>query len=654
MRSALLVAALLALCSIVLVLVFRLRDLRRRVQLGALEMSDLEGQLGRAFGAEHIRRFSWDLDADLIRTDGSADGSGVRGSDVLQAIHPDDRDRMRSAIERVRRGDTQLLEEVRFRATPDGMWATYLASARRIREHGAATARLGGIAIDLSSARQLERESRESEHRFYALAESMPQIVYITGSSGRIEYVNHQWKAYTGLDSAESDVLLHVVHPDDHALLAEAWRIALSNGDELTAEFRLKRASDGAYNWFLTRAIPVKDVTGDILRWYGTSTDIQDVRAARAQLEVADRKKDEFLATLAHELRNPLAPIRNAIAVMQRSTTQAEVPWAVELIDRQTRQMIRLIDDLMDVSRISAGLLTLERTEISLAEVIREALEQQAGRLSASAHTVHFDLARDITVLADRARIVQVFANLVNNAVKYSDGGTPIEVSLGREDAWAVVRVVDHGIGLAPAQVHSIFEMFVQVKDALHRSGGGLGIGLSLVRQLVELHGGTVSAESAGVGHGSTFTVRLPMTVAVPGTDFAAPPAPAAQAPLRVLLVDDGEDALSSMATLLSARGATVETACRGATVVPTAAAFQPDVIILDISLPDVDGYEVCRRVRNEPWGASVAIIALTGWGTSDDRAKAAAAGFDRHVVKPAHPDDLIRLSHELRRNGSE
>ncbi len=652
MRSALVLVGLAASIASALLLLVRLQSAKRRIRHADLQVADLQAQLERLFGQERLRRFEWDLDADRIRAVDVAGQPHIRGTDVLGALHPDDQNRLRAALERARRVNEQLLEEVRYRATETSPWQTYLTSARLVTD-GDGSATLRGIAVDLSSTRLLEHEARESEQRFLALAESMPQIVYVTRHDGRIEYFNRRWREYTGLESAESDVLDEVVHPDDHGALAAAWSAALSSGDELTAEFRLKRASDGQYNWFLTRAVPMKDASGTVLRWYGTSTDIEDIRAARAKLEHADQMKDEFLATLAHELRNPLAPIRNAVTVMQMSTTHAEVPWAVELIDRQTHHMTRLIDDLMDVSRISAGLLELHRSEVSLLAVVQEALEQRAGAADAARHTITFSAAADLSVQGDRARLVQVLSNLLNNAAKYSDRGTRIDVSLRQEQGQAVICVADQGVGLQPEQLESIFDMFVQVKDSKYRSSGGLGIGLSLVRRLVQLHGGFVTGASPGLGKGSTFTVRLPLLT--PSAD-AAPlenliTSPAQNSGIRILLVDDGEDALSSMATLLSTRGATIETASLGGAVVALAESFRPDVIILDISLPDVDGYEVCRRVRAEPWGRAVAMIALTGWGTQEDRARAAAAGFDRHVVKPAHPDDLIRLSHELRRD---
>jgi PAS domain S-box-containing protein len=479
------------------------------------------------------------------------------------------------------------------------------------------------------------------------LAEAMPQIVYVSNVTGRIEYINQHWRQYTGLSSADVDVLASVVHPDDIQGLNDAWAEALNLREQLTCEFRLRRESDGMYRWFLTRATPVTNAQGVVVRWYGTSTDIHEIRSVRSALEVADRKKDEFIAALAHELRNPLAPIRNAIGILKLSTTGSELPWALGIMERQIAQMIHMIDDLMDVSRVSEGKIALKLEIFDFRDVVAEALDAQRLLLSVNANSLSAIMPESpVMIRADQTRVAQIITNLVNNAVKYSDAGGRIVVSLNSGGGDAVLTVKDNGIGIPADKLETVFEMFSQVRDGANRAKGGLGIGLSLVRRFVTLLGGVVHAESEGLGQGSTFTVRLPLQNAAARETNGGKNAltAAGSSAINVLLVDDSEDAATSMAALLEYRGAVVRTAFNGLDAVKAAREFRPDAIVLDISLPGIDGYEVCRRVLSESWSTHVALIALTGWAQDSDRQSALAAGFDQHVVKPAHPDDLIRI----------
>lgn len=499
--------------------------------------------------------------------------------------------------------------------------------------------------------RAVQEDSRRVELQFRELAEAMPQIVYVTDRRGSIEFVNARWKIHTGLDSAESDVLSQVVHPEDLPILASAWQTAMSTERELAAEFRLRNVADQTYRWFLTRATPSRDESGAVVRWYGTSTDIEELRAARQALEESDRRKDEFLATLAHELRNPMAPLRNAVSILKMSTTQKELPWALDLIDRQLHQITRLIDDLMDVSRINEGKLQMQIATLDLRSVVHAAVEMCDDIVAAGKHTVTIEEpSQPIAVEGDSVRLVQTVVNLITNAVKYSDAGTSITIRALAAGDSASIQVEDHGIGIPPQQLESIFGMFTQVSHSAYRERGGLGIGLSLVQRLVHLHSGTVKAHSDGTGTGSTFTITLPIGAPKECENpvISVTPEPAALRSLRILLVDDNVDAVSSLAALLEQRGATVQTASHGLEVVPAAIDFTPDVIVLDIGLPGADGYEVCRMIRSESWGRQLPMIALTGWGHENDRTRAKQAGFDRHVVKPAHPDDLMTVIGEL------
>jgi signal transduction histidine kinase len=382
-----------------------------------------------------------------------------------------------------------------------------------------------------------------------------------------------------------------------------------------------------------------------------------ELQASEAQLRDANSRKDEFLATLAHELRNPLAPVRNAVHLLRlKGEVTGELAWASGLIDRQVHAMSRLIDDLMDVSRINQGKIELRRERVELAAVLRDAIETTRPLIDESGHDLALLLPeRKLTVDADPARLAQAFMNLLNNAAKYMDRGGRVEVAVREENDQVAVTVSDAGIGIAADRLEGVFEMFSQVETALSRSRGGLGIGLSLTRRLVEMHGGTVNATSAGLGRGSAFLVRLPLVAdladAPPDPDSGsgpAPdtePAPAAMAgTLRILVADDNEDAADTLAMLLEVLGHSVELAHDGEAAVAAASAFDPQLVLLDIGMPKLNGYEACRKIRELPGGAAMTLVAITGWGQPEDRRRSREAGFDQHLVKPVDPGTLTGL----------
>jgi PAS domain S-box-containing protein len=361
----------------------------------------------------------------------------------------------------------------------------------------------------------------------------------------------------------------------------------------------------------------------------------------------ADRRKDEFLAMLAHELRNPLAPVRNAVHIM-RAGTQAspEAQWAHDVIERQVQQMSRLVDDLLDVSRIARGKIELRRERIAIATAVSNAVEASRPVIERGRH--EFALAvpsEPLYVEADSARLSQIFSNLLNNAAKYTDPGGRIRVEIEREKNNAVVRICDTGMGIPAAMLPRIFDMFVQVERAGDHSQGGLGIGLTLVKRLTELHGGTIEARSDGPGKGSVFTVRLPLAAergASPGASTGPYPA-ATLLDLRVLVVDDNKDAADSLAVLLRANGSEVRVAYDGLEAVGAAIAFKPNVVLLDIGLPKLYGYDAARRIR-EARGSEVLLVAITGWGQEEDRRRAYEAGFDHHLTKPVKFEEVLRI----------
>jgi CheY-like chemotaxis protein len=375
---------------------------------------------------------------------------------------------------------------------------------------------------------------------------------------------------------------------------------------------------------------------------------IENARLLHA-LKEADRHKDEFLAVLAHELRNPLAPVRNAVEILR--ATQASSPqlqWTHDVIERQVRQMSRLVDDLLDVSRIARGKITIKREPVDLVEAIRLALETSRPVIERGGHEFTLRIKPGILpVEGDLARLAQVISNLLNNAARYTPSGGHIWLSAQRHDGKAELVVGDNGIGIEASMRGRIFEMFTQGKRCDgERSQGGLGIGLTLVKRLVEMHGGTVEALSDGAGRGSQFVVRLPL--AAEGLQAAvggehSPAAVGSHSRRRILVVDDNRDAADSLAMLLQARGHEVRVAYDGLEAVGSAVAFDPDVVLMDIGLPKLYGYDAARRIRKAR-GNSVQLIAITGWGQEEDRRRAKEAGFDFHLTKPVDPEAIARL----------
>ncbi|HYD56830.1 MAG TPA: ATP-binding protein [Burkholderiales bacterium] len=369
-------------------------------------------------------------------------------------------------------------------------------------------------------------------------------------------------------------------------------------------------------------------------------------RVAEA-LREADRRKDEFLAILAHELRNPLAPLRNALESMRRAEHDREaVAWARGLMERQLKQMVRLIDDLLDLSRVSRGRVELKREEALLASLVHGALEACGPAIERAGHSLSVSLPDEqVFVRCDPTRMVQVLSNLLSNAIKYTPAGGRIELEARRADSGVELVVRDNGVGIPKEMLGKVFEMFTQVERSLERAQGGLGIGLTLVKRLVEMHGGTVQARSSGPGKGTEFIVRLPEHARAAGTGEAAAAAvlPAAEKQ-RILIADDNRDAADSLAVMLRVGGHEVCTAYDGQEAVELAADFRPALALLDIGMPRLNGYDAARRLRESSHGRDMVLIALTGWGQPEDKQRSQAAGFDHHLVKPVDPSVLDRL----------
>jgi signal transduction histidine kinase/ActR/RegA family two-component response regulator len=382
-------------------------------------------------------------------------------------------------------------------------------------------------------------------------------------------------------------------------------------------------------------------------RQYQIREQLTDLQRAEAQLRDVDRRKDEFLATLAHELRNPLAPMRNALQILRmRGDDAPTLDQVTEMMARQLSQMVRLIDDLLDVSRITRGKLALRKERVELAAVVRDAVDTARPHIDAWGHTLDVSLPREPVYLdADPVRLAQVLSNLLNNAAKYTERGGHISVLAARQAATVEIVVRDTGIGIPPESLTSIFEMFAQVEQTIEKSHGGLGIGLTLVKRLIEMHGGRVEARSGGVGKGAEFVVDLPAARAPrPGRDLRDDTAHPAALRCRILVADDNTDAAESMGSLLRCVGNDVRIVHDGAQAVEEAAAFRPDLVLLDIGMPRMNGYEAARAIRQQSWGKQMFIAAVSGWGQDEDKHRAIEAGFDRHLTKPVDFDELEKL----------
>jgi PAS domain S-box-containing protein len=405
-------------------------------------------------------------------------------------------------------------------------------------------------------------------------------------------------------------------------------------------------AHPGVARSWLGHLLPILDEQGQVT---GLSIVVEETTArkqAEEALRDADRRKDAFLATLAHELRNPLVPIRNAVEILRyKGPPDPTLHRLCDLLDRQVRHLARLIDDLLDVNRISRGKLQLRKERVVLAAVVDQALEVARPLIEGAGHDLTVSLPRQpVHLEADPVRLAQVISNLLDNACKFTERGGRIRLSVAGDVAEVVVRVEDSGIGMAPDQLPRVFDMFAQGPAAGERVRSGLGIGLALTRGLVEMHGGRIEAQSEGPGKGSTFIVRLPAArpLPLPGGSTLEPGRDTK--PCRILVVDDHPDVLESLAMLLELRGHDVATARDGLEAVEVAERFRPELMLLDLGMPRLDGYEACRRIREQVWGKNLMIVALTGWGQDSDRRRAEEARFDDHLVKPVAPSALIEV----------
>lgn len=509
------------------------------------------------------------------------------------------------------------------------------------------------IVRDVTERKRADRERQN----FVKLIESSTDFIGMCDLDGVPFFVNRAGLELVGLASVEEarrTPVQEFFFPEDQPrLMNEFFPRVLKDGHG-EIEVRFRHFKTGEARWMAYKVLTLTDAANQPVGFATVSQDVTErkrlednLRRLATDLSENDRRKNEFLATLAHELRNPLAPMSNMLEVLKRADGNVEIlKLAHETLERQLGQMVRLVDDLLDLNRITHDRLELRRNEVELSSVIQQGVEVARPLIDSVGHQLTVDLpAEPIYLNADRARLAQVFGNLLNNSCKYTRPQGTISLSAKRMDGEVVVTVRDNGAGIPPDKLDSIFDMFMQVDSTSDRSQGGLGIGLTLVKRLVEMHDGSIEAKSAGEGLGSEFVVRLPV-LRKPASAAPSGPQIGAQSPpeRRILIVDDNKDSADSLSMLLEITGNKTYLAHDGIEAVEAIEKYRPEVVLLDIGLPKLDGHEVCRRVREQPWGKNIVVIALTGWGQEDDRRKSEEAGFNGHLVKPVDYDKLLEL----------
>jgi PAS domain S-box-containing protein len=541
-----------------------------------------------------------------------------------------------------------------------GRLTAYLVTALVFTLIGEFMRRMVMRADDARRAAEQEAAWRaEAETRYRLAADAVNGVIYeYDFRTGRVQRTRGMYEVL-GWRPEEvpplPDWWENQVHPDDRGERQRQFHKDAGEGKRhIVMRYRM-RHKDGRWLHVEDRAVLVVGEDGKYDKLHGCTVDItaskqaeEQLRQLNAELRDADRRKDEFVATLAHELRNPLAPIRNAARLLQaKASADAEIAWGRDVIERQVTHMSRLLEDLLDASRIAQGKLELRRTLLPLAEVIEAAVETCRPAIDAAGHELHVSLPlASLQVEADPVRLAQVFGNLLTNAAKYTERGGRIDIEAKQEGREAVVRVRDTGIGIAPEMRGRLFQLFAQDASSAQRSQGGLGIGLSLVKGLVELHGGRVEAKSDGPQTGSEFIVYLPLAMEAMSSQRRPVDTGGSMVRLsrRVLIVDDNRDSADTLSTLLQVMGCEIEVAYDGESALAAGARFKPDAVLLDLGMPKLNGFETCERMRAEPWGQSICIVAVTGWGQDEDRRRTKEAGFDAHMVKPADPGKLTEL----------
>jgi PAS domain S-box-containing protein len=539
-------------------------------------------------------------------------------------------------------------EDENWRVAKGGrrFWANVVITA--LRDDKGELRGFSKITRDLTERREREESLRRSEERFRLLVEGVKDYaIFMLDADGRVASWNAGAQRMTGY-GAQEVIGRHfsVFYPTD--AINKKWpeqelAMAREHGRFEDEGARVRR--NGSIFWADVLLTPLYDSHGALLGYAKVTRDLTDRKRVEA-LEKAERQTNEFLAMLAHELRNPLAPISNALHLLARKpAADATEQWVRDVLQRQTGQMARLVDDLVDVSRITRSTIALARKPVDLRDAVRAAVDASLQWMQARRHTLSLDLPDDpLVVLGDETRLVQVVQNLLDNAAKYTAEGGRIGVRAWREEGDVLLAIKDNGIGMEPEMLDAAFELFRQGHQTLDRADGGLGVGLTLVQRLVTLHGGTVQARSAGVGMGSEFVVRLAAAAGGAGSARSEqPPAPPARS-LKVLIVDDNQDAANALRLLLEGEGHEVKTATDGVAGLALAREYRPEYLLLDIGLPRLSGYDIASSLRADPAMKDTTIVAITGYGRVHDKARSAAVGFDHHLTKPVEFSALQEL----------
>ncbi|MEH2306835.1 PAS domain-containing protein [Nostoc sp.] len=645
------------------------RDITERKKTELL-LQESEARLKLAYKATRSGVWDWDIIRNSAHV--SEEYCNLFGFDPttqevsfeewLSRLHPDDRTSANEIVSRTIQQQQEYYETDYRILHPDGIrWLA--ARAKVFYDPVGNGVRMLGNVQDITDRKQVEEELRQSEERYRCLAELIPQLVWTANPEGALLDVNQRWSQFTGLTLEQAHTIgwKEVVHPEDILILVQQWSEAVQQGTYYQAEARMRRA-DGVYRWHLHQAIPQKNKQGQIIKWFGSATDIEAQKqleaerdrllqleqAARAEAERANRIKDEFLAVLSHELRSPLNPILGWTKLLQtRKFSETKTAEALATIERNAKLQTQLIDDLLDVAKILRGKLTIDAAPVNLAFIIESAIDTVTTAAIAKSISLHPVLPNIGQVSGDSNRLQQIVWNLLSNAIKFTPKGGRVEIRLEQVDEQAQIIVRDTGKGINLEFLPYIFESFRQEDVSITRKYGGLGLGLAIVRQLVEAHGGTIMADSPGVGLGATFTVQLPLLNLQPEikqTDELPQPGLELTG-IRVLTVDDDPDARELLTVLLTEYGATVKTVASAAEVLANLESFQPDVLVSDIGMPEVDGYSLIQQIRTltPEKGGQIPAIALTAYARVDDYQRAITSGYQRHVTKPLDPEELVQ-----------
>jgi PAS domain S-box-containing protein len=641
-----------------------------------LAILESDARLHLALAAGRMGIWEWDAVTNKVmwngtehRISGVGEERSITPEQFFNVVHPDDRHRVEYAFRAA--AETQASFEAEFRIIrTNGEERWLVGRGMALVGRDGRTSKVVGVNFDITDRKRSEQARQHAESKLReahglikTITDNATTAIFMMDGDGATTFMNPAAEAMVGFSFAEVRAqplhdLVHHFHVDDEPVQMDECCIGKSILTQRTV-----REHEDVFVDRGGRTFPVRCNVSPIFKndeLAGIVLEVRDISAekrAQQALEEADRRKDRFLATLAHELRNPLAPIRSALHVLRAAEAAApsDVVWATQLMDRQVAQLVRLIDDLLDISRITLDKMTLQFESAVLGDIIDCAVETSRPGIEERGHRFAIELpATPVLVRADATRLAQVLSNLLNNAAKYSDPGAMITLSVMVDETMAIISVRDTGKGIRPELLSHIFSMYAQGDRPAEQEADGLGIGLALVKKLVDLHRGSVEAHSNGLNAGSEFIVRIPLAAVghpVAHEPIALPSLENSFKPLRILVVDDNVDAADALALALAGEGYDAHTAYSGREALDTAMRLQPDAVVLDIGMSDMNGYDVARCIRRERWGADISLIALTGWGQVEDRTRALEAGFDHHVTKPADPQELMRLLRSPQRN---